>query len=183
MNATPKQLFALFCATKINTRGLNITLEQASDLIGRSKNGEDISQELIELGCKPSEKKVEAKVDYQKIVDEAHKKGYEAATKHKPTPMVVVGHANPLDDNSAVTEQYYVESGCCGFAEVRFKLNTAFGKWAVKNKIAQKSCISGAYIWIHDFGQSLERKEKYASEYAKVLRENGISAYSSSRMD
>lgn len=181
MNATPRQLFALYCATKINTKNMQIDKESASMLIQRSKNGEDISDILLGYGgVKPE---TAPKVDYQKIVDEAHKRGYEAATKHKPQPMIVVGHSNPLDDNSAITDQYYVESGICGFAEIRFKLNTAFGKWAVKNKIAQKSCMGGGYIWVHDFGQSLERKEKYASEYAKVLQENGISAYSSSRMD
>jgi len=181
MNATPRQLFALYCATKINTKGMDINKETASMLIQRSKNGEDISDILLGYGGVKNE--TAPKVDYQKIVDEAHKRGYEAATKHKPQPMIVVGHSNPLDDNSAITDQYYVESGCCGFAEIRFKLNTAFGKWAVKNKIAQKSCMGGGYIWVHEFGQSLERKEKYASEYAKVLQENGISAYSSSRMD
>jgi len=181
MNATPRQLFALYCATKIKTVGMIIEKETASMLIQRSKNGEDISDILLGYGGVKNE--TAPKVDYQKIVDEAHKRGYEAATKHKPQPMIVVGHSNPLDDNSVITDQYYVDSGVCGFAEIRFKLNTAFGKWAVKNKIAQKSCMGGGYIWVHDFGQSLERKEKYASEYAKVLQENGISAYSSSRMD
>jgi hypothetical protein len=181
MNATPKQLFCLYLGTKINTKGLEINKETASMLISRMKNGEDISDILIGYGGVKTE--TATKVNYQKIVDEAHKRAYEVATQHKPTPMVVVGHANPLDDNSEITDRYYVESGVCGFAEVRFKLNTAFGKWAVKNKIAEKSCMGGGYIWVHDFGQSLERKEKYAREYAKVLQENGISAYASSRMD
>jgi hypothetical protein len=46
--ATPKQLFALHMASKrtIDTRGMNISKGKASELIGRSKNGEDITEEL-----------------------------------------------------------------------------------------------------------------------------------------
>jgi hypothetical protein len=181
MNATPRQLFALYCATKINTKGMDINKETASMLIQRSKNGEDISDILLGYGGVKNE--TAPKVDYQKIVDEAHKRGYEAATKHKPQPMIVVGHSNPLDDNSAITDQYYVESGICGFSQIRLKLNNAFGKWLVKNNIAQKSCMGGCYIYVGFFGQSYEKKDKYSREYAKVLKEHGFDCVVESRID
>lgn len=47
--ATKKQLWALHCITGLNTKDLEITRIQASDLISRSKNGEDITNELKEI--------------------------------------------------------------------------------------------------------------------------------------
>lgn len=44
--ATKKQLWALHCITGLNTKGLEITRSQASDLISRSKSGEEITGEL-----------------------------------------------------------------------------------------------------------------------------------------
>jgi ribosomal protein S17E len=45
--ATKKQLWALYCVTKINTTNLTISKNKASELIGKSKAGQDIKQELI----------------------------------------------------------------------------------------------------------------------------------------
>jgi len=49
--ATKKQLFALHMASnkEVDTRGLNITKQQASELISRSKSGESIVNELKEI--------------------------------------------------------------------------------------------------------------------------------------
>lgn len=47
--ASPKQLYTLYFHTKIKTTGLNISMAQASDLIQRSINGEDIKPELQEF--------------------------------------------------------------------------------------------------------------------------------------
>lgn len=45
--ATKKQLYALHCITGFDTRNWNLTRQQASDMIVRSKNGEDIKTESI----------------------------------------------------------------------------------------------------------------------------------------
>lgn len=61
--ATKKQLWALHLASgrTIDTRNINITKQQASDLIGRSKAGEDITKELrIIAGLEVKEEKQEA---------------------------------------------------------------------------------------------------------------------------
>jgi hypothetical protein len=158
-----------------------IDKESASMLIQRSKNGEDISDILIGYGgIKPD---IAPKVDYKDLYEKAHKIAHEAATKHIPTPMVVSEHSNPLNDSSDVKNQYYVADGICGFSSIRFKLNTAFGKWAVKNNIAKKSCMGGGMIWVSDYSQSYERKNRYASAFCKFMNENGVSCYAESRLD
>lgn len=63
------------------------------------------------------------------------------------------------------------------------KGNTSFGRWAKQNDLARPDYPSGLAISCHDFNQSIARKEAYAEAFAKVLRENGISAYAHSRLD
>lgn len=182
--ATPKMTFALFCATKMDVRNLGLTYEETSKLIGMSKDGR--VQEVIEYLKKKggvSKGEVKPKVNWQEIYDKAHNAGMEAVSKLKVIPMVVTGHANPLDDNSEVTEKYFVPDGPCGFASIKFAANTSFAKWAMKNKLADKSYDRGAYIWVHQFNQSMQKKEAYAYAFARVLNENGIKAYAESRMD
>lgn len=45
--ATKKQLFALHCITGMDTRGLEITREQASLLISKANEGNDITDEIM----------------------------------------------------------------------------------------------------------------------------------------
>lgn len=47
--ATKKQLWALHCASKLNTTGLNISKAKASELISKSKSGINITDEVKEL--------------------------------------------------------------------------------------------------------------------------------------
>ncbi|QDY26989.1 hypothetical protein [Clostridium botulinum] len=47
--ATKKQLYALYCITKIKTTNLKISKGQASELISKSKKGKDIKADLKEL--------------------------------------------------------------------------------------------------------------------------------------
>lgn len=180
-NATPKQLFALFCATGLNTRNCKISIQEASNLISKSKKGTDITEELKIFGAIGEAKK--SKNDWKSIFEEADKAGKEAANKCIPVPMIVQERSNVLDDTSSIKKQYFVEGGVCGFASIRFKANTSFAKWAIKNNIAKKSSMGGCYIWVSDYGQSMQLKESYSSAFAKILRDKGIEAYSESRMD
>jgi hypothetical protein len=38
-------------------------------------------------------------------------------------------------------------------------------------------------LWVHQFDQSITRKEAYAAAYADTLRKHGIEAYAGSRLD
>lgn len=169
---------------------VNLSVDEASGYISRILNGEVdmVRQELVSRGgeivSKPKVNK-----DWQKVYDKAHNSGMEAARNCVPTPMVVSSHSNPLDDSSPVVESYYVPQGPCGFAQINFKGNTGFARWAKKENLCDKSYSGGYYIWVggqlEEFSgtQSMEIKEAYARAFAKVLNENGVKAYSSSRLD
>jgi hypothetical protein len=100
--------------------------------------------------------------------------------------MIVEEHTNMMDDNSPVKKQYFVEGGVCGFAWVSiYPGNSPFANWLKKTERARKdSYAGGVSIWVSEYGQSMERKEAFASAFANSLRESGIEkAYSRSRMD
>lgn len=109
-------------------------------------------------------------MDFAAIYKEDHANGCLAAIQCKPTPMVVAG-------------RYYVADGVCGFAWVQFKGNTAWGRWASKNKIAKPKYSGGLQIWISDYNQSMQKKEAYAKAFAETLKAHGIDASYDSRMD
>jgi hypothetical protein len=106
----------------------------------------------------------------------AHEAGMTAGINACPLPMLVT-------EDSARARSWLVDEGACGFAWVVFKGNTAWGRWAKKQGIARSHYPSGLCVWVSEFGQSVARKEAYAYAYALVLKENGIDAYSSSRLD
>lgn len=123
----------------------------------------------------------------QNLYNKAHKAGMNAANNAQVAPMVVAHtkniFSNEIDESKP---KHFVEDGVCGFAWVNVKPgNSKFANWLKKNDIARPSSYEGGVnVYIHQFGQSLQRKEAYARAFAKVLRDNGISkAYSSSRMD
>ena len=59
-----------------------------------------------------------------------------------------------------------------------------FVKFLKDNKIGRKDSYYGGWtIWVSQFGQSVTRKENYARAFAKVLGDNGITAYNMSRLD
>ena len=115
---------------------------------------------------------------------QAHDAGNNAVTQTTVTPMIVTQAANPLDDSSAVVNAWVVNDGVCGFASVIIKPATnKFAKYLVANQLARKHYAGGVSMSIRDFNQSLTKKEAYAQGFAKVLNDNGITAYVDSRMD
>jgi hypothetical protein len=122
---------------------------------------------------------------FEQAFNEANRAGFAAGEMSKPVPMVVSEHVNPLNDASAVKNQWFVGEGACGFAWVKVSPgNSSFAKWLVKNKLARKSYYGGVEISISAHGQSVERKEAHAREMARVLKEKlGVAAYAESRMD
>lgn len=121
---------------------------------------------------------------FQAIWDEADKAGKQSAQATIPVPMVVGTPTTPLGSDIDFTkETYFVSGGVCGFAEINFAGNTSFGRWAKNAGLASKSYTGGLYVWVSDYGQSLQLKEAYARAFASVLRNYGIEAFASSRMD
>ena len=115
----------------------------------------------------------------------AVKAGQQAAAKCNPTPMTVQQHASPFNDTSPIVKEWYVPDGVCGFAWVR--LTPARGKfvaWLKLNGIGSGDSYAGGYsIWIHNYNQSMQRKEAHARAMADVLNEAGLVAYAESRID
>ena len=120
----------------------------------------------------------------ESIYTQAHTAGNAAVTQTTVTPMIVSQQANPLNDNSETIKQWVVNDGVCGFASVIVKpANSKFAKFLVANQLARKHYAGGVSMSIFDFNQSLTKKEAYAYAFAKVLNDNGITAYVDSRMD
>jgi hypothetical protein len=115
---------------------------------------------------------------YQNLVKSAHEAGMAALEAACPTPMIVTGGVP-----GEPPKTWYVEEGACGFAWVEFAGSTSFGRWAKKTGLASKAYPKGLMIWVSEGGQSIDRKEAYASAFAKVLNEAGIKAYANSRLD
>jgi hypothetical protein len=114
---------------------------------------------------------------FRQIHAAALRAGREAAKACVPEPMVVVGS---YPDGK---KRWIVPGGVCGSASIRFKGNTAWGRWAKKRGIADSAYGGGLEIWISEYGQSLERKVAHAQAYANTLGANGIFGWVSSRMD
>lgn len=126
---------------------------------------------------------------FQAILDEANEAGRQANLKFKPAPMVV-GTAKDIFSNEIdySKETYFVEDGVCGFASVEIgPANNRFVKWLIQcGKASKHDFKSGAYIWIHNYNQSMQRKEIHADAMVEVIR-NRIPelkyCYTKSRMD
>ena len=79
--------------------------------------------------------------------------------------------------------KWFVSEGACGFGWVSLAGNTAFGRWAKANGHARPGYPTGLTIWSHLMTQSIDRNEAWANAVARVLSDNGISAYGQSRLD
>ena len=119
------------------------------------------------------------------LLREARTAGLAAGDAATPTPMVVGTPTTPLGDDIDPDKQtYYVPDGVCGFAWVVIRPgNSSIARAAKKLGIGDSAYGGGMAVWIHDHGQSMERKQRHAAAYADVLRAKGINATSQSRMD
>ena len=125
------------------------------------------------------------KLNYEKILAEAHEAGMAAGSAKVATPMTLV--ESDLFDNP-IGKTYYDPEGPCGFAWVvtHEHGNGKFVKHLKKSpdRDGDKYYYGGYYVkWVREFGQSYERKIAYAGAYASVLNDNGIKAYSDGRLD
>ena len=86
---------------------------------------------------------------------------------------------------NTMTGKVYEPFPICGFASVHVR---GIRKKAEKAIFAEfgfekDSYRGGIYLWVSDYGQSYDQKKAHAEAFAKVLKENGIDAYSESRLD
>jgi hypothetical protein len=111
----------------------------------------------------------------KELYDVAYQAGIEAGNAVNEVPItisdvdVVTGAAKPSGN-------IYVAAGVCGFASVNIKpANSKFAKWLIKNKLAGKSeYYGGVMYYVHNYGQSYERKSAFAYAFANKLYEAGI---------
>lgn len=122
---------------------------------------------------------------HEELFAKAHAAGMAAGNASVPTPMIVGTPTTLFGDVIDTTKKtYFVEGGVCGFASVIVKPATSsFARWLAKTGKGRKHYYGGLNIWVSGFGQSLTRKEAYASAFARVLNDAGIKAYVDSRMD
>ncbi len=175
--ATTRQTFACFAKTGYDVRGCNLTMKQASDILDGKLDPGTLT------GTIQKRKAATPKQDFEALYAAADAAGMKAGQACIPTPMTVVGHANPLNDNSPVTNRWVVSEGACGFAWVSFAGTTSWARWAKAKGVASRHYPTGYCVWVHQFNQSITRKESYAEAFAKILRDNGITAYAGSRLD
>lgn len=123
-------------------------------------------------------------MDFAAMYWAAHAAGCAAAEAAKPVAMVV-SEADVLT-GAALPEgkSWYVSEGACGFAWIKVRPgNCAFAKWLVKHGKARGSYTGGVDIWVSEYGQSVARKEAFASAFAEALVANGVKAFADSRLD
>ena len=124
------------------------------------------------------------KLNLSALYDAAHAAGNAAVESTIVRPMIVHWHGDPVSMNGEIKQTYIVDDGVCGFASVIVKpANSAFAKYLKDNHGAFKSYYGGVSLSIHDFNQSLQKKEAYAKAFTDVLVNAGINAYYESRMD
>lgn len=127
-----------------------------------------------------------SKMQVKRLIKQAHTAGMKAGNAAAPTPMIV-GTPTELfgNDIDPTKKTYYVSEGVCGFAWVNVKpANGKTAKELVAQDMARKdSYYGGVTVWVHQFNQSMVRKEAYARAFANVLETAGVRAYAQSRMD
>lgn len=111
-----------------------------------------------------------------RLHQKAHTAGMAAGNGITPSVVTLVDEYN---------ERYSCAEGPCGFAWIKIKpANCRFANFLKFEGIARTACDGGVNVWVHQFNQSMERKEAYARAYAQVLRDAGMAkVYVQSRMD
>lgn len=124
--------------------------------------------------------------EYETLYEKAAAAGSAAVDSLQVEPMYVYQtksiFSNEIDESAPV---YKVDDGPCGFAWINVKpANSRFAKWMRKEGIAEKRYGGpGVSIWVGQYNQSYAKKSAYARAFAEVLRDNGINAWSESRLD
>ena len=98
--------------------------------------------------------------EYETAYQTALAEGYEAGMLAGTQDIVAT------QDGVVVSEPFPI----CGFANLNIRPgNGAFARWLKKEKLAEKSYQGGVSIYIHEFGQSYDRKLAMARAMEKCL--------------
>lgn len=191
--ASPRQTFAIFCATGKDWRSRDLTHEMAHKILSgishlKNKKAEALAlAEQIYSGNVSQGVVVSVPVELSplKIYQEACAAGIAAGNACKPIPMAVGTPTTFLGSQLDLSKPVeIVEGGVCGFAWITIKpARGKFVSWCKENKLGSTSSMGGFTIWVSEFGQSMARKEEYARAFAKVLNNYGVNAYADSRID
>jgi len=124
--------------------------------------------------------------NFDTVWKEAYEAGIAAGEAALPTPMNVT-RADPTTGKPVPgATVYHVPEGACGFAWVTIYAkgdNRKFVNWLKKAGHARAAYPAGFWIWISEFGQSVERKAAMARAMAKVFKAYGFECYAQSRLD
>ena len=113
---------------------------------------------------------------FERLHAHAHRAGMAAGMAAQPDPMTVI--------DSTTGTAWTVPDGLCGFAWVKISARGSFARWALDSGLMRKSSVEpGAFLRVHEFNQSMIRKEAYAKAYAEHLGRAGIDATYGSRLD
>ena len=155
-----------------------------------AKHRAEARQKWLENVRNSEQERAEKAEHFRKLWKLAREAAMKAGQEAVPTPMIV---GTPTPDTFFAPEgeakldpgkpQYFVEDGVCGFAWVNVPGNSSFGRWLKKNGYGRKGYPKGIDVSIHEFGQSMQRKEAAARAMAEVLRKGGVKARSQSWMD
>lgn len=128
-------------------------------------------------------KKALTKNQCHNIYVEAYEAGLNAG-KDADTPKFIIGDAIGLSDEIDYSKKTYILDGLCGFAWVNISpARGAFVNYLKSREVGSKSYYGGYEIWVHEFGQSVDRKTAFARAFAEVLNKHGINATIGSRLD
>ena len=121
---------------------------------------------------------------YAELIARAHAAGVVASLAAQPTPMVVY-HAGIDGQQLPNTPTYYESEGVCGFGWVEVRPRRGpFVKWARANGVGRDDRYSKCHRIRSPLAtQSYTRNVAYAEAYAEVLREAGINATGTGRLD
>lgn len=109
---------------------------------------------------------------WEELYNFACKEAMRVANEVIPTPMYISGYPEPI------------MSGKCGFAYVVVKdARKGFAKWLKNNKIGHQAYKGGWEISAGTHDQSFEKAKAYVETFEKILRQNGVECYSTSRFD
>ena len=118
-----------------------------------------------------------------RIYKEAYAAGLQAG-KEVGVPKFIVGDAIGLSNEIDYSKKTYVLEGLCGFAWVNISpARGAFVTYLKSINEGHKAYYGGYELFVHEFGQSVDRKSAFAGAFAEVLRKYGINASAGSRLD
>lgn len=114
--------------------------------------------------------------------NQACQAGFDAGLACIPVPMTVT-EADPITGQPR-GKQWVVDDGPCGFAWVTIRpARGPLVSYLKAQGIGRNGYGGGWRVSIHEWNQSITRKEAHAHALAEVLRAAGVDAYADSRLD